>query len=163
MKSNFSIVVWMMVVSIALKLGVFLSKLQFTNYERAALFANVFILMTGIFIGIRLFKRMASTPTSFLSDVKAGMRVAAMYAVFMCAFVYIYYSYIDANYFDLRLESQLALVEENGGDVEQARQGGKFVLSPFFQSTITLIGFLILGTFYASILTFFMRKVRGER
>ena len=163
MKSNFSIVVWMMVVSVLLKMLVYAGGYQFTNYERFAIFGNIFVLMTGIFLGIRLHKKTIQQKTEFLADFKAGMRVAAMYAIFMSLFVYIYYSFIDSSYFATKLQNQLQLAEESGGDIDlnQIKQTGEFVLSPFFQTTITLIGFLLLGTFYASLITFFMRQVRG--
>jgi len=161
MKSSFSIVVRMLIVSVLLKMLIFSMNLQFTNYEKVALFGNIFILMAGIFFGIRLFKTQAGEKTSFVADFKAGMRVASTYAIFMCAFVYLYYSIIDPTYFDSKLAAQLTLAEGNGMDVENARQTGKFVLSPFFQSTITLIGFILLGTFYSSILPFLMRKIGG--
>lgn len=161
MKSSFSIVVWMVVVSVLLKMLVYSMGFQFTNYEKIALFGNVFILMAGIFFGIRLNKTLATEKTSFVVDFKAGMRVASTYAIFMCAFVYLYYAVIDPTYFDSKLAAQLTLAEESGLDLENAKQTGEFVLSPFFQSTITLIGFILLGTFYSCILTFLMRKMSG--
>ena len=117
--------------------------------------------MAGIFFGIRLNKMQATEKTSFVLDFKAGMRVASTYAIFMCAFVYLYYAVIDPSYFDSKLAAQLSLAAENGLDVENAKKTGEFVLSPFFQSTITLLGFILLGTFYSSILTFLMRKMSG--
>jgi glucan phosphoethanolaminetransferase (alkaline phosphatase superfamily) len=169
MKTNFSIVVWMMVVSVLLKMLVLAMNWQFTDYERLAIFGNVFILMTGVFLGIRIYKKQNQN-TSFPQDFKAGLRVAAMYAIFMAAFVYTYYAVIDAGYFDLKLEHQIESALEHNQDpankenlinIEQVRQTGEFVLSPFFQSTITLIGFILLGSFYAGILAFLMRKLRG--
>ncbi|MEQ8907564.1 MAG: DUF4199 domain-containing protein [Vicingaceae bacterium] len=160
MKSNISIVVWMMVVSVLLKLIVYSQAWQFTDYEKIAIFGNVFVLMTGVFLGIRLFK-MQHKQTSFPQDFKAGVRVAALYAIAMTAFVYTYYAIIDPTYFDIKLEKQVALAKESGMNLEQVKETGKFVLSPFFQSTVTLIGFLLLGSFYAGILSFLMRKFPG--
>jgi hypothetical protein len=161
MKSTFSIAVWMMVVSVLLKMITYSNDWQFTDYERIAIFGNVFVLMTGVFLGIRLFKKNTPGKTNFFDDFKAGMRVAAMYAALMTAFVYLYYSTIDPTYFDLKLKKQLVVANENGMDLEQVRNTGEFVLSPFFQSTITLIGFLLLGSFYSGIITFLVRKLRG--
>lgn len=163
MKTNFSIVVWMMVFSVLLKMLIYFFNLQFTGYERMALFGNVFILMSGVYLGIKLFKKTETNKTVFLQDVKAGMRVASLYALFMTLFVYFYYSKIDPTYFDQRLASQLSLAEENGANLANAKEMGEFVLSPYFQSTITLVGFLILGSFYASIITFLLRKFNFER
>lgn len=162
MKSTFSIAVWMMVFSVLLKMITYANEWQFTDYERIAIFGNVFVLMTGVFLGIRLFKKNIVESTSFFDDFKAGMRTAAMYAIFMTAFVYLYYSTIDPTYFDLKLKNQLIVANENGMDLEQVKKTGEFVLSPFFQSTITLIGFLLLGSFYAAIITFLIRMTKGK-
>lgn len=161
MKSTFSIAVWMMVVSVLLKMITYVNEWQFTDYERVAIFGNVFVLMTGVFLGIRHFKRKAVDKTTFFDDFKAGMRTAAMYAILMTAFVYTYYSIIDPTYFDIKLKNQLVIASENEMDLEQVKKTGEFVLSPFFQSTITLIGFLLLGSFYSGIITFLVRKMRG--
>lgn len=165
MKNHFSIVVWMMVVSVFMKMTVYLANWQFTNYEKVYFFGNLFVMMVGIFFGIRLFKTLVQGKTTFLADIKIGMKVAGMYAVFMSLFVYIYYSYIDPSYFDIKLADQLKLAEAagiTGKDLQLRRETGEFVLSPYFQSTVTLILYLLLGTFYSSIITFFVRKVRHE-
>lgn len=166
MKSPFSIVVWMMVVSVLLKMIVYSQSWQFTSYEQIAIFGNIFVLMTGVFVGIRMFK-IQHTQSTFPQDFKAGMRIAALYAIAMTVFVYTYYAVIDPTYFDAKLENQIALATESNQNIEgeegkinlnQVRQTGEVVLSPFFQSTVTLIGFLLLGSFYSGILSFLMRK-----
>ena len=101
-----------------------------------------------------------------MADVKAGIKVAGMYAVLMSLFVYLYYSFIDPSYFPLKIEEQMRLLEESGrasGDeLVKSRETAQFILAPYFQSTVTLILYLLLGTFYSSIITFFVRKVRNE-
>jgi amino acid transporter len=153
----------MMVVSVFLKMLIYSLDYQFSWYERVAVFGNVFVLMSGVFFGIRLFKRQQSGKTSFLQDLKAGMRITALYALFMTAFVYVYYNWIDASYFAEKLQNQLRLAEENGMDLANVKRTGEFVLSPFFQSTVTLVGFLLLGSFYSAMITFLVRKFRYER
>ena len=165
MKTHFSIVVWMLVVSMSLRMLIFIQHWQFTSWEYLYFFGNPFIMMTGIFLGIRLFKQLNESKTSFLADLKAGMKVAGMYAVLMAAFAYLYYSFIDSEYLIMKLESQIQIVIKNGanqGDVLKHRENGRFFLSAYFMSTITLVGFIILGTFYSSLITFFVRKVRNE-
>ena len=159
--SNSALAIRMTAISIFLKMLVFTLHWQQTPYERIYFFANVLILMTGIFFGIRHFKKTIETKTEFIQDVKAGMKVAALYAIFMTVFVYIYYKFIDAEYFKLKLEKQLQLAKENNIDLKRAREMGQFALSAFFQSTVTLIGFMFLGSFYASLITFFIRRVKG--
>ncbi len=166
MKSHFSIVIWMLAVSMLLKMLVYAGGYQFSNVEYVYFFGNPFIIMVGIFLGIRLFKKQMPEKTTFIADVKSGMKVASMYAVLMSLFVYIYYSYIDSAYFEIKLGNQLELMVENGAtpqNLKKARETGEFFLSAYFMSTVTLVGFIILGTFYSSLITFFIRKVRNER
>ena len=166
MKTHFSIVVWMLVVSIFMKMAVFAANWQFTGYERIYFFGNLFVIMIGVFLGIRLFKALSPEKTGFMADVKAGIKVAGMYAVLMSLFVYLYYSFIDPSYFPLKIEEQMRLLEESGrasgNELVKSRETAQFILAPYFQSTVTLILYLLLGTFYSSIITFFVRKVRNE-
>lgn len=164
MKTPTSIAVWMVLISIVLKLFVFITSNQFTDIGQVAVFGNIFFLLTGIFLGIRLFKKTQlskETASSFIDDFKAGMKVAALYSVMMAAFVYIYYSFIDISYFDIKLAKQIEMAQEQNMNLEQIKTTGEMVLSPFFQTTITLIGFILLGSFYSSILAFLMRKFPG--
>ena len=166
MKTHFSIVVWMLVVSIFMKMAIYAGNWQFTGYERVYFFGNLFVIMIGVFLGIRLFKAISIEKTGFMADIKAGIKVAGMYAVLMSLFVYLYYSFIDPSYFPLKIEDQLRLLQESGratGDeLVQSRETAQFILAPYFQSTVTLILYLLLGTFYSSIITFFVRKIRNE-
>ena len=159
--SNSAIAIRMVALSVFLKMLVYAMHWQHTSYERIYFFANVLILMSGIFFGIRQFKKSMNAKTDFLQDVKAGMKVAALYAIMMTLFVYIYYKFIDTGYFQVKLENQLELARQNDLDVEKAREMGEFALSAFFQSTVTMVGFLMLGSFYASIITFFLRRIKG--
>jgi hypothetical protein len=157
----------MLAVSMLLKMLVFAGGYQFTGYEKIYFFGNLFVLMIGIFMGIRLFKDQTEGITTFLADAKAGMKVAGMYSVLMSVFVYIYYTHIDAAYFEIKLADQMELMAAKDGvtplGLEKARETGEFVLSPYFQSTVTLILYLLFGSFYSALITFFVRKVRNER
>lgn len=146
--------------SILLKMSIYFSGSQFSTFGRFGIFGNIFFLLTGIFLGIRLFKKINSK-TKFIEDFKAGMRIAAYYAIFMALFVYVYYKFIDPGYFSIRLSNQLELAAEQGMNLEQVKKTGEFFLNPFFQTTITLMGFLLLGSFYAAMLSFLMRKMKG--
>ena len=161
--SPFDIAVRMLLVSIIFKMIVFFASKQFTFYESIAIFINIFVLMTGVFLGIWNYRKLLNAPQSFTDYLKEGMKVAALYAILMTAFVYVYYTFIDSTYFYLKLAKQSALLEESGRatqEIKQATETMKVVLTPFFQSTITLIGFLLLGSFYASIITFLLRKFK---
>ena len=161
MKSFFSIALWMVGLSVLLKLLVFFTGSQFDAFGRFAIFGNIFFLLFGIFLGLRLHKQKVLSASTFIDDFKAGMNVAAYYAILMSAFVYLYYTFIDPDYFDIRLAKQLDIAKENGMNLAEVKKTGAFFLSPFFQTTISLLGFLLLGSFYAAILSFLMRKMKG--
>jgi len=162
--SNSAIAIRMTAVSIFLKLLVYTLNWQFTTYEKIYFFINIFILMSGVFFGIYFFKKSQTSKSSFLEDIKAGMKVAALYAFFMTVFVFIYYRFIDEQYLIQKLENKLEVVRNSGQSAQNesnARKIGEVILSPFFQSTITLVGYLLLGSFYASIIAFFVRRIKG--
>jgi|SRR5690554_1630995 len=165
MKSPFAIAVWMVLASVLLKMIVFVNGWQFNDYGRVAFFGNVFILMIGVYLSLRLYKRTIGGVTTFFDDFRAAMRFVGLYAILMTAFVYIYYAQIDTAYFDTKLKDQLTLAAEHEMDLEQVKKTGEMVFTPFFQSTVTLMGFLILGSFYSAIITFLTRKTRayGEK
>ena len=124
MISNSAIAIRMTAASVFMKMIVYTMNWQQSNYEKVYFFMNVFILMTGIFFGIRNFKKMEE-------QLNAAR------------------------------ESNLSAEISEQINIEQVRQTGEFVLSAFFQSTITLIGFIILGSFYSSLIAFFLRKIKG--
>jgi len=159
-KNRRSILASMLAISISFKLAVYFNGLQSTTFDNVGRFANIFILMTGVFFAIRLFKGQSEKATAYLDDFKSGMRIAALYAICMAAFLYAYYEFIDPNYF-----GELKLTKEN---LEQSvemqkkiKEGAEFVRSAYFNSTISLIGFLVLGSFYSAIIAYLVRKFSG--
>ena len=163
-KNKRSIVASMLAISFLLKLSVYFNSLQFSSFENATIFANIFVLMTGVFLGIRLFKSQQKEASSYINDFKAGMRIAAVYALLMAIFLYIYYAYIDPAYFEIKLQKQLETAQNAENiDLSKAKEMGEFILSPYFQSTVSLLGFLILGSFYSAIIAFLVRKFSGFR
>jgi len=150
----------MMVLSVFLKMLVFSANWQLTELERISIFGNLLVLMTGVYLGIKNFKSTIQEKTSYLQDVKSGMRIASLYALFMSAFVYLYYGFIDRSYFVQKAEQRIELLEQQGIDIEQANASMELVFTPFFQSTITLMGFILLGSFYAAMIAFLLRKFK---
>lgn len=161
MKTPFSIAVWTVLASVIVKMLVFISNNQFTDIGRYAIFLNIFFIMTAVFWSIREFKKLQGSTSSFIDDFKIGMKAAAWYAILLSVFVYFYYSTIDSSYFPTLMQSRMELAKEAGVDMNQAKATAEVVLSPFFQSTITLIGFLLMGAFYSALITYFMRKMKG--
>lgn len=155
----------MLAASILLRLIVFANNWQLSNFENIYFLGNTLILMTGVFFGIKIFKQKQQSKTSFMSDVKEGIKVAGLYAILLSFFAYCYYSYIDPDYFPNKIQTQVELAMKGGAEGKNLAQMEKtmgFVLTPYFQSTVTLILYLLLGTFYSSLITFFVRKARME-
>lgn len=152
----------MLAISILFKLMVFLNGLQFETFDKIGRFANIFILMTGVFFAIRLYKVNVKESSSYLDDFKAGMRVASLYAVGMAVFLYFYYEFIDTAYFESRIGMIKSVNSDNPDfDPAKAREMLEFVYSAFFNSTVSLLGYLLLGSFYSALIAFLVRKFSG--
>lgn len=161
-KTVFSTAVWFTLFSIIMKMVIFITGQQFTNFDLYLGVGYVFLLMTAIFITIRNHKLKVGATSAFVDDIKAGMKVTALYAIFMSAFLYAYYTLIDPDYFTIMLQQKVAQAEAAGNtNLDQVQNAGEFVLSPYFQSTVTLVIFMIIGVFYSSLITFFVRKMKG--
>ncbi len=161
-KSSFSIAVWFVLLSVILKMIVFVMALQFTKVDLFMSLGYVFFLMTAIFIAIRRHKIQFGSSSTFGEDFKAGMKVTAFYAILMSVFLYAYYTYIDPDYFTIMLQQKVAEAEVAGNtNIEQIKQAGQNVLSPYFQSTASLVIFMLVGGAYSLLITYLVRKMKG--
>src|SRR5690606_7317115 len=105
-KHAFSLAVWMTLASVVAKLILFKLDLDLQKNAMYSAFFNLLVISVGTFFAVRQFKIRAARPTKFQEDVKAGMRTAALYALLMTIFVFVYYSYIDAGFFTKMIESR---------------------------------------------------------
>lgn len=161
-KSSFSIAVWFVLFSVILKMIVFVMALQFTKIDLFMSIGYVFFLMTAIFIAIRNHKIQYGGNSTFGEDFKAVMKVTAFYALLMSVFLYAYYTFIDPDYFTIMLQQKVAEAEASGNtNIEQISKAGENVLSPYFQSTASLVIFMLVGGFYSLLITFLVRKIKG--
>lgn len=161
-KNRRSILASMLAISILFKMMVFFNDLQGEPFDRIGRFANIFVLMSGVFFAIRLFKSQEEKATEYLDDFKAGMRIAALYAIAMAAFLYLYYEFIDPTYFEsYPLGAEEKTKEMAGEELAKAKETLEFAKSAYFNSTISLLGFLLLGSFYSALIAFLVRKFSG--
>lgn len=156
----------MILASIVVKLVLFSTGVEAQRAVTVTVFANLLLVSIGTFFGLRQFKIKAARPTSFKEDVKAGMRVASIYAIFLAVFAYFYYGKIDTTFFSTMIESRVAIAREaqaNGQEVDlkNVRSLGEFIFSLRTHTTVTLFGFLITGTIYSLMISYFMRKFPG--
>ena len=162
MKTPFSIAVWAVLASVIVKMLVYVTGNQFTSIGRFSIFINIFIVMLAVFLGIREHKKVVGSSSTYLEDVKVGMKAASWFAILLSIFVYVYYNYIDTEYFSILLEQRMeTAAAQEDVDLTKVREAGQAFLSPFFQTTITLVGFVLIGAFYSALIAFFMRKMKG--
>ncbi len=92
----------------------------------------------------------------FLEDATAALRNAGLYGVIMVVFLFIYYSFVDVNYFANMHEGiitkELAAIEEDVDAAEVASQIRSFFSVRNF-SVLALALYLVLSVFYALLFT----------
>jgi len=94
------------------------------------------------------------------------MKSAAVYALIMAVFLFVYYKFIDTEYFSKRIadnintlksidisladstNNKLGLINRDAM-IENQINTAKMVFSPFYNSTFSLLGFLITGGIYS--------------
>jgi cation transport ATPase len=166
MKSSFTIAVWMTLASIVAKLTMFSFDVVAQRTVMVSAFINLLVILVGTFFGVRQFKINAGERTGFKEDVKAGMRVGAIYALLMSVFVYFYYSNIDTTFFAEMIQNRMEMAQRAADagtevDMENVRQLGTFIFSARTHATITLFAFLLSSALYALMVSFFMRRLPG--
>lgn len=145
------------------------------DYFDLLIVINILCVVLSVYLTLRstpIQQNDTGVPT-FLFDLKRTMQAAATYAILVAFFLYVYYSFIDSAYVEMRYEQSMALAREATASAEfelppnmtteqylenMERQARNFV-SPFTTSTVTLIGILITGLLYSALLIFLQRKV----
>jgi hypothetical protein len=151
--------------AIIVKLGIYHAGMQHAEIGRFALLIPVFFLLIGLFFGIREMKKNIdeNNPGDLKSDAKNGIRISAFTAIFFSAFVYVYYTYIDAHFFNYRINEGIKSLFEQGSPKEELTryyQNAHFFLNPSRQAYFTFFGYLFMGLLYSVALAFiFSRKL----
>ena len=166
MKKSFSFAVWMTFASVVFKLLLYFLEVDLQKSITYVAFFNLLVISVGTFFGIRNFKILNPEIRSFKEDVKSGMRIAALYAALMSVFVYVYYNNIDSQAFETFINTRLENTQQaidNGEtiDIERVESVARFIFSPRTHATITLFGFLMAGTIYSLLISYFMRRMPG--
>ena len=151
------------VVAIALKLTLFKAEVEHGVAARIVMFSHLMLIMIGTFFGVRAVDPGASDSDTKI-QLKSGMRVAGLYALIVCAFLVVYYEFINPNYFQSLIESKMEAVSNYKlthpeVDIENERKTAELFLSTKFQVTITLFGLVISGVIYSLLITFFLKKL----
>lgn len=131
---------------IALRLGLFYSghAPEGTDFMLVHFLALVTVVFFG---GHRL---LASDPrTRFPGLVRDGFRNAAVYALLMGLFLWLFYSVIDTEEFPRKIDERVAAVVAQGRSEAEARQGLEAMFTPFNYASITFFALLAVGAFNA--------------
>lgn len=131
------------------------------NENFVLLFLNLLAVMCLVIYGIWPRQR----KTDFLTDIKAAMKAAGIYALVIAGFVIVYYNFIEPDFFS-KLNEQIIsaqLSAEPEADAEQIRTNveGFFNLRNF--TALIFIGFLFFGGFYSVIFTALKKAVLKNR
>lgn len=143
--------------------------------------ANTLFLLLAVFFSIRKETSLRKgAPTSFLVDIKTGLKAAGIYAVSISIFVYLYYNVIVPDYTEAKIETirltaeahdfaelQQIAPEEYGGMsheefIDLMVENARFWLNPTKVVPITLLGLMMTGFVYTFILTAINRKVLNK-
>lgn len=88
----------------------------FENALSASIMCNLLLLIVVVYIGIGRYR---NTQASTLEIAKEGMRKAALYSLVVCALIFVYYQFIDTEFYSQRVGQIISLqqekVESEGG------------------------------------------------
>jgi len=144
-------------VSVILKMVYFLGFYPNDDFDMYVRFAYLLAFLLALFLGLRAWKG-DHLDSKLVDDVKAGMKVASLYALILAPFTYIYYKWINPEYFQDRMEQAIAAAQESTPDqVEQVRETVSFIFDAFTHATITLFGLLFIGFLYTLVIVAIFR------
>lgn len=145
---------------ILVKLLFFYFNLQYGETGKYTAFANLLFIILCIFFCLLETKRKAqAVPSTFLQDVKTGASTAIYYAAFVAIFAYVYYKFIDVDFFPSKINETIEAAGQGSEvDKEQAKQFAEAIFSPFNHATITLLGMMCAGVVFSFFVTFVIRK-----
>jgi hypothetical protein len=147
--------------SIILKLIIFLSGLQHQWADNYYVYFVFLIVLAGIFLGMREEKVNAKGLLPIRDLIKAGCQIAGINALLMGAFLYLFYSVIDPEYFKIKMDTTIQLMMQNGTTVEQVRDyiiNASLIFTTKNVASFALFGYLAMGCFYAVLAGFTLRS-----
>ncbi|PJB14124.1 MAG: hypothetical protein CO118_10255 [Flavobacteriales bacterium CG_4_9_14_3_um_filter_32_8] len=173
-KNPFQVAVVFAVISLIVKVSIFLLGVQHGAAEAYIRYFLMLVLLVTVFFGIRSNKVMYEGATTFRQDFKTGARTASFYAILMAIITYVYYAKIDADFFAIK---QQPLLDElyNSAKNKMATESRETIqtnlsnqifgiqtyLSPYFQAMWTLFGLVFMGLFHSAVFAFLMKKYPG--
>ena len=146
-------------------IGVKLTTFYFALPFEIGIFGYFLFILFALFLGMR--KHIIQNGFLGFGDVlKAGMKIGSIYTLLVAIFTYVYYRFIDYNFFPGQIAERMLAGKEAGMSDEQIVQMKdtlEFVFSASTQTTATLIGFMFVGFIYALIWTLIFTKIPRTR
>jgi hypothetical protein len=175
-KTPLQIAVFFAALGVVGKLTVYSLKLQ--HIPEVQFYIVVYylvLLLFTVFFGIRQYKLYADKETGYFDDVKAGVRAGMLFALIIGAVTYFYYNNIDTDFFEIRKQevkdsvvNQAKKFYEEGKSKEEIKTylinqflSMHTMLTPYFQTIMTVFGMTFMALFNALIFAVFMRKFPG--
>jgi len=173
-KNPFQAAIIFAVLTLAIKIAIFLMDAQHGAMETYIRYIFMMILLMAVFFGIRSNKIMYEGTTTFGQDFKSGARTASFYAILMALITYTYYAKIDPEFFVIKQQPlfdelfETAKTKMEGttkkaltADLGNQIYGIKTYLSPYFQAMWTMFGLVFLGLINSAVFAFLMKKYPG--
>ena len=143
---------------------------------------NIFLLMVSVALGVYLKRKEENwEATPFLADFKSAMQAGAIYAITVCAFIYLYHEKIDPSIKNDLIAQRMVAIHENVSDketyeklqaddpawqdkgyddyIEIQEDITKSVISSSSVFLFHLLGLFFFGLFYSFFAALILRKV----
>ena len=142
---------------------------------------NILCLLLAISVGLFFSKLRAKEATNALGDIKAGMTAGLPYTLVVSGFIFFFYGNIDSEFTQHKISERLTATEKqltDDGTWEQFKRDNPdyetYTKEQFFKEektkieaanspkaifVMSLLGGLMLGTFYSILVTAIYRKV----
>jgi len=96
----------------------------------------------------------------FAIVVKGGVQNVGKYALVLGISLFIYYKWIDVDYFPRRIAELISAANPQGeAELQRAQEGLTQFFTPGMYATISTMGLLLMGTFYALLGTLALKKL----
>ncbi len=118
-------------------------------------------LLLAIYFGMRGFKR-SRTDAGFKAMFRSGMQGGAIFTLLVTAFTYVYYQWLNPEYFLHRIESRVAEASQLGyseDQIEKVRSTAMFIFSAGVDSTVNLIMFMLMTVLYSVTIAILFRRL----
>jgi len=109
------------------------------------------------FIGVGLLRKDRSV--GFPALMREGFKGAAVYALLLLAFLWIYFTYIETDSFERRIEELVFRAVEEGAPEGEARRRFSGFFTPFNYASMSFFALLAIGLFNALLLGAIHHKI----